>query len=180
MTEQEVLQQEVDRMVADTLAHPDPSPDLLPAVIDPTLIRQEQTAAHLLRASLRLDTEIEATKARMDADMAAWAQSLTKLQDKREAWRAMVRDWMLRNGVTQIKCPWFTASIAKGRTRIVIDNESEAIARLRLYHGEKAIKVKETIIKAEFDAIFNAIPREFDGVAHEETSEPGLTVRKKE
>lgn len=167
--------------ILDTLAHPQPDPDLLPACIPPHLMEQQQTAEHLLRASLRLDDEIETTKAKMSADMAAWQAVLAKGQEKREAWRAMVLAWMQRNNVTQLKTPWLTASITKGRTEIVVDDETKAIAALHMIHGgEKALKVKESIVKTEFDAIFNAIPKEFESVAHIETGEPSLLVRRKE
>jgi hypothetical protein len=179
MTEPDYGAQEVDLCVAEALAHPDPDPDNLPANIPPHLVEQEQTAGHLLRASLRLEDAIASTKDKMDLEMSAWGAELAKLQSKREAWREIVKAWMIRNNVTQIKCPWFTASIAKGRSRIVVDDEGKAIEKLKEDpHGVKAIKVKESIIKAEFDAIYNAIPKSFEGVAHEETGEPGLIVRR--
>lgn len=160
------------------VAHPDPDPDLLPVAIPQELIEQEQTAQHILRACLRLEDAIAVQQARMDADMAAWGQSITRLQAKREAWRASIKDWMQRNNVTQIKCPWFTASIARGRTKIVVVDEGAAIAALKALGADKAIKIRESIVKAELDAIYNARPKSFDGIVTEETSEPNLMVRR--
>ena len=178
MTQQELVDQEQTAELRERLAHPDPDPADLPAVSPPELVQQEAVAARILRSSLTLDTWIEQQKARMQSDIEAWQHSIATLEAKRQAWRAMIRDWMLRTGVQQIRCPWFTASITKGKTKIVVDDEAGAIAAVKAAGGQRAVKVVEKLIKAEFDAIFNAIPKTFEGVAHEETGEPSLMVRK--
>lgn len=177
MTEHDVIDQ---AEVVDALAHPDPDPERLPALLDPALIQQEQTAAHLLRASLRIHDDIERMQAKMDAEVAAWAAEIGKLQAKRDQWRALVKDWMLRTGVTQIKCPWFTASTTKPRTKLVIESEDECLVVLKgLQGGEAAIRVKETILKTELEPIYNAIPSAFGKAVRIEEGEPGLTIRRK-
>jgi hypothetical protein len=179
ITDQTAAEMDLEQSWAAAMAHPDPDPDRLPDVIPPALLTEEQTAAHILRASLRVEASIAEMKQRMEYEMAAWGAELAKLTTRRELWRTLVRDWMLRHNVTQIKCPWFTASIAKGRTKIVVDDEERTIDILkRLPNTKNAVKVKESIVKAELDAIYNAIPHEFTGVVHTETGEPGLMVRK--
>lgn len=178
MTETQVLEQADRQDVAETLRHPDPDHEALPAIIPPELVQQEQTAAHIMRASLRLDEAIVATKARMDADLAAWGAELAKLQAKRDQWRELVRAWMVRTGTTQIKCPFFVASLTKGRTKKVIPDEAAFIARCKEVGYTKAIKIMEKLVKAEADIIADTMPDKFAGLFTEETGEPGLTVRR--
>lgn len=181
MTTDQLSEQAEAHDVMDILKHPDPDPADLPAIIPPSVLTEEAIAARILRSSITLDTMIDQHKERMQRDSEAWGHSIAVLEQKRQAWRAMIRDWMLRNDVKQIKTPWFTASVTKARTRIVVDSEDEALAVLRgLKGGEKAIRVKETIIKAELEAIYNAVPSAFGKAVRTEEGEPGLTVRKKE
>ena len=175
-----IIEQENDRTFLDALTHPDPDPETLPALYSPAKIAlQAETAAHLLRAAQRAELDAAALEQRRDIDAAAWNALIIKRRDRVAQWRAMVLAWMQRNDVNQVKTPWFTAFIRKAGSKIVVDDEARAIQMLHgLKGGEKAIRVKESLVKAEFDAIFNAIPKTFDGMAHEQTGEPSLSIRK--
>jgi hypothetical protein len=177
ITDQTAAEMELEQSWVAAMAHPDPDPEQLPDVIPPALLTEEQTAAHILRASLRVEAAIESMKQRMDYEMAAWSAELAKLTTRRELWRTLVRDWMLRHNVTQIKTPWFTASIAKGRTKKVVVDEGAAIAQCKQTYP-KAVKVIEKLDKKEFDVACDTFPKIFAALFTEETSEPSLMVRK--
>jgi hypothetical protein len=180
MTEQDALSQATDQDFLAELAHPDPDPERLPEIhAGSELALQAETATRLLRATLRQEASVERLKEAMAHDMAAWQAMIAKAELSAKTWREIVKAWMQRTGTTQLKHPMFTASLAKGRSRIVVDDEARVLSQLKAMRGgEKAIKVKESIIKSEFDAIFNAIPSAFGDAAHEETSEPSLMIRK--
>lgn len=180
MTEQDLLEMEQHHDIADALNMPDPDPDLLPMIIPPDLVHEEQIAARIIRSTLRLDDQIEKLKVKMDADLKAYADMIASLQAKRESFRNGVRFWMETTATTQIKSPWFTVTLGKAKTRIVVDDEQAAIAGCRALGAEKAYKVTEKLVKSEFDSIFNARPKTFDGVAHEETGDPVLIVRRRQ
>ena len=168
--------------VLDILAHPDPDPESLPMLRqDTALALQEQTAGHLVRAIMRQGDTVENLKQAMSRDLQAWAEIIARAEMKQTNWRIIVRDWMLRNDVTKLQAPWFTASIAKGRTKIVVDDEDRCIARCKLIpDADVAIKIIQKLDKKEFDVLFNSIPKDFTGMAHEETGEPSLVIRRKE
>ena len=180
MREDAIVQQESDRTFLEALSHPDPDPETLPAIYSPADIAlQAETAAHLLRAAQREEAWSTDLELRRDIDAAAWNAMIIKRRDRVAQWRAMVLAWMQRTDTTQIKCPWFTAFIRKASTKIVVDDEARAIQTLKgIPHGTKAIHTKEALIKAEFDAIYNSIPATFEGMAHEQTGEPSLSIRK--
>lgn len=159
-------------------AHPDPDPETLPDTLPADLELQTETASRILRAALRAEESAEALEERMKADQAAWAALILRQRDRAAAWRESVRAWMLGHDVKQLKTPWYTASIGKGRTKVVVDDAALAIRALRTLGAETAICTTERIVKQEFDAIFQARPTIFEGAAHEETSEPGLIIRK--
>jgi len=152
------------------LTRPDPDPDLLPA-LRPDLELQEQTAGHLLRAILKADSSVDALEAKRDADLLAWNQMIQAQKDRVASWRACVRDWMLRNEVTQLKSPWFVASIGKAIPKIVVDDEEACIAVLKKMDAKDAWKKKDSIVKKEFDVVFNSVPDKFSEKKHETTGE---------
>ena len=161
------------------LQQPDPEPDLLPA-LRPDLELQEQTAGHLIRAILKADSSVEALEKQRDADLLAWNQMIQVQKDRVASWRACVRDWMLRHEVTKLQHPYFTASIGKGRTKIVVDDEGKCIAVCRGMKATEAVRVIEKLDKKEFDTVWNSMPKVFGGIAHEETGEPMLLIRRRE
>ena len=163
------------------LRHPDPDVDVIPMLTaDEALALQTETAGHLIRAMTRLDDVIAAQTKRMDADVQAWGYEIGKLQARRENWRAMIRAWMERTGTFKLQTPWFTASLGKGRSKIVVDDEGKCIAACKAKYNGAAVKVIEKLDKKEFDSIWNATPTVFDGIAHEEQGEPTLRILKKE
>ena len=163
------------------LTHPDPDPDDI-ALADQSgldaLSIQAETASHLCRAIVRQSSRVEALKARMEQDIAAWQAEIAKQESWEKSWRTIIRDWMQRTGTTQIKTPWFTASLSRPRTRIVVDDEEAAIETVKRIGYAQAVKTVEKLVKSEFDAAYNGRPEAFAGIAHEETGEPGLTIRK--
>jgi hypothetical protein len=158
--------------------HPDPDIDEMPDQIPADLELHADIASRIIRAALKAEASAEVLEDRMKSDMAAWASVIGRQQARAQAWRASVKDWMIRNDVKQLKSPWFTASIGKGRTKIVVDDEPACIAALRTLGAEKAVRIKESVVKQEMDSIFNARPLVFQNIAHEETGEPTLLVRK--
>jgi hypothetical protein len=173
-----IIDQENDRTFLEALASPDPDPETLPALRSPAdLALQAETCGHLLRAALRQVETVEALKSKRDADVAAWNAMIATAQDRATTWRAMVLAWMQRTETKQIKSPWFTASVTKGRTKKVILNEAEAIKTcLAVY--PKAVEMRPHIIKAELDVAVDSLPKHFVGIVEEVTSEPSLTIRK--
>ena len=177
--------------IDDEIAKPDPNPDLLPA-LPAGFALQEQTACHLLRAMIRAEAEIGSLEAKMKADMAAWAAEIAKAEARTESWRAAVLAWMVRNEITQLKTPWFTASLTKGRRNILVDDQDACIAIVKKMGANDAWGSKEYLVKKEFDIIFNSTPDKFaekkhettgdvtvPRIAHEEIGERTLTIRKK-
>lgn len=165
--------QRVGMEALELLQQPDPEPDLLPA-LRPDLELQEQTAGHLIRAILKADTSLEALEKKRDADVLAWNQMIQVQKDRVASWRACVRDWMLRNDITQLKSPWFTVSIGKPLPKIVVDDEEACLAVLKALKAHAAWESKERIIKKEFDVIFNSVPDKFAEKKHETTGEVTL------
>lgn len=174
------------------LENPDPDPDLLPALRQ-DLALQEQTAGHLIRAILKADVSVNALEKKRDADLLAWNQMIQVQKDRVASWRACVRDWMLRNEVTKLQHPYFTASIGKAIPKIVVDDEEQVIAQLKRLKADNAWESRDRIIKKEFDAVFNAVPGEFGEIkmrdsgvivrpqiAHEDKGEKRLLIRRKE
>lgn len=162
------------------LAVPDPDPESLPDQPPPTYPLQLDTAGRILRAVTRMDDEIAKLEEHAQKEWQAWEAMIQARRSRRDQFRQMVLAWMLRSDVNQIKTPWFTASIRKGRTTVIIEDEQAALATLHALKAESAIKVKESIVKAEFDAIFQGMPNHFEGIATEQTSEPTLTIRRRE
>lgn len=165
--------------VCDVLQHPDPDPSDLPAIIPPSVLTEEAIAARILRSSITLDAMIEQQKERMRRDMEAWDLVIAALSSKRQAWRDLVKAWMLRHGVKQIATPIFVASITKPRAKKIVTDEEGAISICKGIYP-KAVKIKESLVKAEFDVACDTFPDKLKGVYTEEIGEPGLTVRKKE
>ena len=159
------------------LQQPDPEPDLLPA-LRPDLELQEQTAGHLIRAILKADVSVEALEKKRDADALAWNQMIQTQKDRVASWRACVRDWMLRNEVTQLKSPWFTAFLAKGRKKLTWQDEDKLIGILDALGATAAVKTVRSVFKKELQIIFDSVPGKFDGVVTEEIGEPGLVIRR--
>ncbi|MEN6404015.1 MAG: hypothetical protein ABFD94_18880 [Armatimonadia bacterium] len=162
------------------LALPDPDPELLPDTLPADVALEVSTASRILRAALREEAEAEVLADRMGEDIKAWQAMIAKKEQRAAAWRSGVAAWMRNNNVEKIQTPLFTASFTKARTKIVIDNEAAAITAVKTLGADKAVKVTERIVKAEFDALFQARPAIFEGAAHEETGEPSLVIRRKE
>ena len=173
------------------LTRPDPDPDLLPA-LRPDLELQEQTAGHLIRAILKADSSPELLEAKRDADLLAWNQMIQTHKNRVASWRACVKDWMLRNEITKLQAPWFTASIGKAIPKIIVDNEEQVIAKLKHLKADNAWESRDRIIKKEFDVIFNSVPGEFaekknettgevtlPQIAHEDKGEKRLLIRRR-
>ena len=178
MTEQDVIAQATDKDFLDALQHPDPDPETLPELhVGSELALQAETATRLLRAALRQEDTLAVLKERMTNDLSAWQAMIAKAQLRSDTWRTIVKDWMLRTGTTQLKHPLYTASITKGRTKKVVVDEEKAIAVCKEKYP-KAVKVKESLVKAEFDVACDTFPKEFKDLYTEETNEPGLTVRR--
>lgn len=161
------------------LTNPDPDPDLLPA-LRPDLELQEQTAGHLIRAILKAEVNLETLEKKRDADALAWNQMIQRHKDRVASWRACVRDWMLRNEVTKLQAPWFTASIAKGRKKLTWQEEDRVIGVLDALGAAAAVKTVRSVVKKELQVIFDSVPHKFDGLVTEEIGEPGLVIRKRE
>jgi hypothetical protein len=179
--EQTAVTVDEQAQVLDTLAHPDPDPDSLPILREDTaLALQEQTAGHLIRAIMRQGEIVEKLKQAMNLDMLAWAEVIAGAEGKQTNWRIIVRDWMLRNDVTKLQAPWFTASLAKGRTKIVVDDELGVILVCKAMKATEAVKTIEKLDKKAFDVIWNSAPNQFKSLAHEETGDPSLVIRRKE
>jgi hypothetical protein len=151
--------------------------DLLPPEELVPLV-QLDTAARILRAVNREEDRIETMEAMERSDALAWREKITKAKARKDALREMIRSWMLRTNTTKIQSPWLTASIGKGRTRLIIDDEPAAILAAENLGAHKC--VKKSLVKSEFSDVFSARPDLFQDIAHEETGEPVLIVRKKE
>lgn len=179
MTEQDVIAQATDQDFIAELQHPDPDPERLPELHRGSeLALQAETATRLLRATLRQEASVDQLKEAMANDLAAWQAMIAKAELRSQTWRTIVRDWMLRTGTNQLRHPAFTASITKGRTKKVIPDEGAFIARCKEVGYLKAIKVIEKLVKSEADIIADTMPDKFTGLFSEETSEPGLTIRR--
>ena len=174
------------------LLHPDPDVDAIPMLTaDDALALQTETAGHLVRAITRLDDVIAAQTKRMEADVQAWGYEIGKLQARRENWRVMILSWMERTGTTQIKSPWFTASRVPAKPKILVDDEAACIALCKIKEAKEAYKSKESLVKKEFDILFNSLPKLFmevkdekgelvrPQIAHEDKGEPTLRILKK-
>ncbi len=157
---------------------PDPEIDEMPDQIPADLELHADIASRIIRAALKEEASAEALEDRMQADQAAWGRQIMHRRDRAAAWRESVRAWMIRTNTQKLSSPWWTAFIQKGRTKVVVDAPNLAIIALKTLGATKAIQIQEQIIKAEFDPIFQARPKVFEGAAHEETSEPTLLVRK--
>ena len=169
------------------LTNPDPDPDLLPA-LRPDLELQEQTAGHLIRAILRAEHSLEATKekdgvdgliARAKKDAEQWQAMIQVQKDRVGSWRACVRGWMLRNEVTKLQAPWFSAFISKGRTKKVVLDEARAIEACQSVYP-KAVEMRPRLIKAELDVAVDSFPKHFEGLVEEQTGEAALVIRRRE
>lgn len=184
--------QRVGMEALELLQQPDPEPDLLPA-LRPDLELQEQTAGHLIRVILKADTSVEALEKKRDADLLAWNHMIQAQKDRVASWRACVRDWMLRNQITQLKSPWFTVSIGKPLSKIVVDDDQACIAILKGLKANAAWESRDSIVKKEFDVIFNSVPDKFvekkhettgevllPQIAHEDKGEKRLLIRRRE
>lgn len=166
----------VDLSILDT---PDPDPEELPAVI-PQDALLEQRAIHICRAILRAEATVEKLTEQMKADQAAYAKAIMAAQQAIDNWRSGILAWMQANKVPKLTTPWWTASVRAGRSKLVIDDEAAAIATVKSLGADKAVRVKESLVRQEFDPIYQAKPKLFEGIAHEEQGDPGLTIRKKE
>ena len=161
------------------LQQPDPEPDLLPA-LRPDRELPEQTAGHLIRAILKADVHVDALEKKRDADVLAWNQMIQQQKGRVASWRACVRDWMLRNEVTKLQAPWFTASIAKGRKKLTWQEEDKVIGVLDALGATEAVRTVRSVVKKELQVVFDSVPGRFDGIVMEEIGEPGLVIRRKE
>ena len=166
--------------VLTALEHPDPEMDMIPALpADLIPLLQAETAGRLLRAVVKAETSIDQLEARMKADTASWQALIATQQQRIANVRAIVKNWMERTATMKLQTPWFTASLTKGRTKIVVDDEGIAIAVCKGMGATAAVKTIEKLIKAEFDVAYNSRPRLFDGAAHEEQGEPSLRIQKR-
>jgi len=163
--------------IDDEISKPDPNPDLLPA-IPPGFAIQEHTASHLVRAILKAEASVDRLKAAMQKDVEAWGHLIASTEAKTESWRALIRDWMLRNDIKQLKAPWATAFIQKGRRRLTWQEEDRVIAILDLLGATDAIKTTRSVVKKEFTTIYDSVPKQFNGLVKDETGEPTLAIRK--
>ena len=160
------------------LQQPDPDPETI-ATLAPTGWAPSDpiVAGRLLRAALRQKSTVDKLKEAMAADVEAWGLMIAAQEAREQALRRFLEAYLVATG-DKIKNPWGVAYMQKGRSKIVVDDEEKAIAVLESTAlGWKSIKLVKKIIKAEFDAVFNAIPTEFRGVAHEETGEPSVVIR---
>ena len=182
MTDEQIAAQANEQDILEALSHPDPDPDTLPA-IPADFALQEHTAVHILRASLVAEYNTTLLKQRMQADMAAWGAMIAKAEQRTKQYRDLVRQWMLRCGVTKLQHPAFTASIGTGRRTIVVDDEAACITIAKGVHAQDCIKVKESLDKKEFNVLFESRPSLFTTetrAAHEEVGEPTLIVRRRQ
>lgn len=161
------------------LQQPDPEPDLLPA-LRPDLELQEQTAGHLIRAILKAEARVEQTEKDRDAEILAWNRMIQQQKDRVASWRCCVRDWMLRNEVTKLQSPFFTASLAKGRKKLTWQEEDKVIGVLDALGATDAVKTVRSVVKKELQVAFDSVPGRFDGIVTEEVGEPGLRILKRE
>lgn len=168
--------EEIVTAIDEALASPDPNPDLLPA-IPPGFVLQEQTAQHLVRAILRCEASVERLEAAMEADIQAWKHLVASMQSKADSWRAVVKDWLLRNDVKQLKSPWATAFIQKGQRRLSWEQEDAVIAILDALGAGEAIQVRRSVKKKEFQTIFDSVPKEFKDVVKDEVGDSVLVIR---
>lgn len=166
--------------ITEALAIPDPDPETLPDIIPSEAVVGVDVAARILRAALRAEGNAARITERMQSEMAAWQAMISRETTRAQTWRSGVAYWMTANAVEKIQTPWFTASFTKGRTRIIVDDEAQAIAVTKTLGAKAAIKIVEKLVKAEFDDVYNARPAMFVNIAHEETGEPSLVIRKKE
>ena len=162
--------------IDEALTHPDPNPDTLPE-IPPGFPLQEQTAQHLVRAILKAEASIDRLEVAMKKDMEAWTHLIAAASAKAEGWRAIVKDWMLRNDVRQLKSPWATTFVQKGRRRLTWQEEDKVLGILDLLGASEAIQVKRTVIKKEFTIIFDSVPKQFEGLVKDETGDSILVIK---
>ena len=162
--------------IDDEIAKPDPNPDMLPA-IPVGFALQEQTALHLTRAILKAEGSVERLEVAMKKDMEAWAHLIAAAQSKAESWRACIRDWMIRNDVKQLKAPWAVTFLQKGRRKLTWQEEDKVIAILDLIGATDAIKTTRSVIKKEFTAIYDSVPKQFAGLVTDETGDSILVIK---
>lgn len=168
-------------MSDDLLALPDPDPDALAAVEPSQLTPADETAAsHLVRGILKAQESYYRLLAAATADADAWNKLLAANNARIQTYRMIVRDWMMRTGKKKLQTPWFTASLAQPRTKIVVDDAEIAIGTCLSDFEGKATKTVYRLEKAAFDDLFNADPKAFKNCAHEEQGEAELRIRKRE
>ena len=175
------------------LMKPDPDPDVLStavAVQGETRL-QEATAGHLVRAILKAEASVEALEKRAREDAQAWQGMITKASDQTKAWRKMILNWMLSNGITKLQTPWASIYPIKGRTTISVVDADQCIAACKRLKATQAVETVERLVKKEFDAIYNARPELFrerpgdlpgvtlPAIAEEKTGDPSLGIRRK-
>ena len=119
---------------------------------------------------------IVAVRAGMDADIKAIDAEITRLQDRKKSLQAKdasVRDYLKHNmqssGITNIKCPLFSITLAKGRDVVVIDSEPSL--------PDKYVTVK-TSVSPDKKAILSALKSgEVVPGAHLEKSSESLRIK---
>ena len=79
--------------------------------------------------------------------------------------------------IAQLQYRTKALTLTGGRQKIVLDDETASIAACKSLGAVGAVKVRESLDKKEFDSVWNARPKVFEGIAHEETGEPTLIVR---
>lgn len=168
-------------MNPDPLALPDPDPDALAEVEPAQLTPSDEAAcAHFVRAILKAEASLTRLEQARQKDLEAWGQMIGAHKSRVQVWRMIVRDWMLRTQTKKLATPWFTASLAQPRTKIIVDDEEGAKARLAAQFDGHAIVITSRVDKKAFDPIFNADPGAFKDLAHEEQGEVELRIRKRE
>lgn len=170
-----------ERDITEALAHPSPDPETLPDIpAEYALQLQAETAGHLVRAILRQEESVASLEMHARQEAQAWANVITKAQARADAWRAIIRDFMLRNNLTKLQSPWSTTFVQKGRTKKVVLDEAGCIAACKTIGYAKAIQTVEKLVKKELDVIVDTKPEAFKGLVEEHTSEPTLVIRNKE
>ena len=174
---------EVARLDA-ALAHPDPDPETLPAVPPGWHPASQMAAEHLCRAVLRGRAGVEAIQRKAREDAQAWADLIRTAQTQIDQQEGVIRDWMLKHDVQNLKTPWFTAYVKQAGSRIVVNDSEKVIALCEAKGYGSAVKTKKVLDKAEFNTFFDADPEAFgpgkegDGpLAEEVLGEPSLVIR---
>ena len=170
------MDEEAVKAIDTELEKPQPDPDVLGPMPVGYTLADEQSVSHLCRAILRAEaSEARLTEA-MNKDVEAWGHMLAAIRLKRDSWRAVVRDFILRRDGVAIKTPFCTASVSKGRTRLDVKDEPEAIKRCKALDALTAYRVEEHLIKKEFEVVYNSRPQFFNGIVEEVTGDPILRI----